>query len=153
MTQRVLVVRHPSAVFDQIFVSDCWASPAQSFSGPTPEGLMNVFHYFRSLVRIKFTLWLTANQPISYGVKYLLGLKIRFMISPDSCDFEDVGRPFWRVVRSGIFSKSFGKFASGTTTRIRNALRLAAYRQLFSFRANPLRFTIILGFETDHLRS
>jgi hypothetical protein len=100
-----------------------WPSPAQSFSGPSPVGLVTIFYCLRfetSLFvvsydsqdhgggirnrihtgahgfKVKVTLRLTVSQLVSLGVEPHLGLMTRYLLLIDNYGLIFLGRPLWR---------------------------------------------------------
>jgi hypothetical protein len=150
-----LGIKHPSGAYDQIFITVrqlrvCWfwapsltrgrvcrlqlllSSQEQSFSGPSPVGLVAIGYCLRIETSLfvasydsqghgggiwprlhtrvlRFWVWVLCYDWRSVGQSFLewrtlLGLKTRFLLLSDSCGFVDLGRPFWREDGSVVYN-------------------------------------------------
>jgi hypothetical protein len=94
-----LGVKHPSGAYDQIFIfvwqlrvcwfgapsltrgryNCCWPSPAQSFSGPSPIGLVAIFY----CPRFETSLFVASYDSQGHGE----GIRPRLHTGKSSCDW------------------------------------------------------------------
>jgi hypothetical protein len=79
---------------------DCPGLPAPELDFHSTNSAVSVLD---SRIKVKVTLQLAVNRPVSLGVKPYLGPKTRFLLLSDSCGLINVGRPLWQEDGSVIY--------------------------------------------------